>query len=260
MALLRLLMVCLTFAVFFGVAVPVQWLAWRLHWPWRSSIPVYFCRLLMRLLRVRLRIAGVSAANRPRLVAANHISWIDIIVLMSVEPLSFLAKREVAGWPVIGPFARLQGTIFVDRARRRSIPGANAAMAERMREGRSVLLFPEGTTGCGLGLRKFHSSHFAAARDLLTKHTEVDSVAVQPVALSYSSPSAAWVGDAFLLPHVWSVLKGEPLFCDLIFGEPLRYARRTDRKIIAQAAAAKIAAMRAGGGLAPPPEALPASQ
>ncbi|MGO9674423.1 MAG: lysophospholipid acyltransferase family protein [Methylocella sp.] len=238
-------MIGLTLLLFFGVAVPLQWIALRLRWPWGASIPVVLCRVLLRLFRVRLTVKGAPAPDRPRLIAANHISWIDILVLTSVEPLCFLAKREVGAWPFVGSFARLQGTVFVDRARRRSIPGANGAMAARMLEARSVLLFPEGTTGYGLLLRKFHSSHFAAARDLLARAADVDSVAVQPVAISYSSPAAAWVGDAFLLPHVWSVLTGEQLRCELVFGEPLRYARGADRKLIAQNAAARIALMRA---------------
>jgi lyso-ornithine lipid O-acyltransferase len=245
MAVLRLLTIGLTLVFFFGVAVPLQWVALRLRWRWGASIPVMLCRILLRLFRVRLRVSGAPAPDRPRLVAANHISWIDILVLTSVEPLCFLAKREVGAWPFVGAFARLQGTVFVDRARRRSIPAANAAMAARMLEARPVLLFPEGTTGHGLFLRKFHSSHFAAARDLLARAAEVESVVVQPVAISYSSPSAAWVGDAFLLPHVWAVLTGEPLSCDLVLGEPLRYARGADRKLVARSVAARIATMRA---------------
>lgn len=117
-----------------------------------------------------------------------------------------------------------------------------------MLDGRAALLFPEGTTGDGLLLRKFHSSHFAAARDLLIAASGIDSVAVQPVAISYSSPAAAWLGEDSLLPHVWAVLKGEPIRCDLMFGEPLRYGRGTNRKIIAREAAVKIAAMRAAAG------------
>ena len=246
MAILRLLVIGLTLIVFFGVGVPLQWIALAPALAGAArSIPVVLCRVLLRLLRVRLRIEGAPARDRPRLVAANHISWIDVLVLASVEPLCFLAKREVGAWPFVGAFARLQGTVFVDRARRRSIPAANAAMAERMLEARSVLLFPEGTTGHGIFLRKFHSSHFAAARDLLARAADVESVAIQPAAISYSSPSAAWVGDAFLLPHVWSVLTGEPLSCELIYGAPLPYARGADRKLLAQNVAARIAVMRA---------------
>jgi 1-acyl-sn-glycerol-3-phosphate acyltransferase len=247
MAVLRVFLIVLTLILFFSVAAPLQWVALRLRWPGRGLAPLILCRILIRLFNVRVRVAGGPATGQPRLVAANHISWIDILALMSVEPLCFLAKREVGAWPVVGAFARLQETVFVDRARRRSIPGANAAMAARMLEGRRVLLFPEGTTGYGLDVRKFHSSHFAAARDALAMAEDLESVAIQPVAISYSSPSAAWVGNAFLLPHVWAVLTGAPLQCDLVFGEPLRFARGADRKAIAREAAARVAQMRAAG-------------
>ncbi len=118
-------------------------------------------------------------------------------------------------------------------------------MAQRMLAGRPMLLFPEGTTGDGSALGKFHSSHFAAARDLLATASDIETVCVQPVAIRYSSPAAAWLGDATLLPHLWSLLKGEPIRCDLVFGTPLAYARGDSRKAIAGEAASAIAGMLA---------------
>ena len=114
-----------------------------------------------------------------------------------------------------------------------------------MLAGRPVLLFPEGTTGDGSALRKFHSSHFAAVRDLLAMASGIETVCVQPVAIRYSSPAAAWIGDATLLPHLWSLLKGEQIRCDLAFGKPLAYARGENRKAIAGEAASAIAGMLA---------------
>ncbi len=142
----------------------------------------------------------------------------------------------------------------MDRERRRSIPGANAAMAQRMLSGRPMLLFPEATTGDGSALRKFHSSHFAAARDLLAEASKVETVWVQPVAIRYSTAAAAWFGDATLIPHVWAVLKGEPVRCDLAFGKPLAYARGDNRKVIAGEAASAIAGMLAAMARAVEPD------
>jgi hypothetical protein len=68
---------------------------------------------------------------------------------------------------------------------------------------------------------------------------------VQPVAIRYSTPTAAWFGDATLLPHLWAVLKGEPIRCDLVFGKPLAYARGENRKVITGHAASAIAGMLA---------------
>ncbi|MEJ0096433.1 MAG: lysophospholipid acyltransferase family protein [Methylocella sp.] len=245
MAYLRVLAIGLALIFFLCVVIPFQWIALRLRWPIRVWIPVALCRVLTRLLQLKILSQGAAETNQPRLLAANHISWIDILALSSVQPICFLAKREVLDWPIVGSFARLQETVFVDRKRRRSIIGVNAMMAQRMLEGRCALLFPEGTTGDGLSLRKFHSSHFAAARDLLVKARQIDAVAVQPVAIRYSSSSAAWIGDASLLPHLWSVIRGEPIRCDLVFGEPLAYGRESDRKDIARRVESAITEMLA---------------
>jgi len=171
------------------------------------------------------------------------VSWVDILVFGALEPVCFLAKSEVSAWPLLGSVAKAQHTVFVDRKRQRSIPGANRAMAERMSEGRSVLLFPEGTTCDGVTLGKFHSSHVASARDLLAADCETEAVLIQPAALFYSSPHASWIGDATLLPHLWEILNKPPLRAHVIFGEPLAYERNSDRKILCLAAKSAIAAL-----------------
>jgi 1-acyl-sn-glycerol-3-phosphate acyltransferase len=249
MAYLRATAIVLVLLVFWCLA-PLQWIALRRRWPLRLWFPVAFGRTLAALLR--LKVCADTAApplgprlQGPRLIAANHVSWLDVLAFCSVEPVCFLAKREVGAWPLISTFARLQETVFVDRQRRRTIPGTNAAMAQRMLSGRPMLLFPEATTGDGSALRKFHSSHFAAARDLLATASELETVFVQPVAIRYSTPAAAWFGDATLLPHLWSVLKGEPIRCDLMFGKPFAYARGENRKLVARQAASAIAFMLA---------------
>lgn len=243
MAFLRLAAICGALILLLLLVAPVQWLALRTSWTLRHAIPVASCRLLAWLLQMRVAAHGEMVPEQARLLAANHVSWLDIIALGSVAPACFLAKLEVASWPVIAFFARVQETVLVDRNRRRSIPGANAAMARRMLAGRPMVLFPEGTTGDGTVLKKFYSSHFASARDLLAAVAEVDEVAVQPVAIRYSSPHAAWVGDATLLPHVWAVVSGKPLCCEIAFGEALPFRRGSDRKLVTSEIAARIGAL-----------------
>jgi 1-acyl-sn-glycerol-3-phosphate acyltransferase len=240
MAYIRVIAICLALLVCLVVAVPLQWTALRLGWPSQRSVPVACCRILSRLLRMKVAAHGVPLRGGARLLAANHVSWLDILALSSIEPVCFLAKKEVGSWPIVSTFVRLQETVLIDRERRRSIPGANAAMAQRMLAGRGMLLFPEGTTGDGLSLKTFKSSHFASARDLLAEAAGVEHVAVQPIAIRYSSPAAAWHGDATLLPHIWSLLKGAPLRCDLVFGEPLPYSRGTNRKHVTREVAIRV--------------------
>lgn len=254
MAYIRIIAICLALVVLLLVAVPVQWLALRFGLPGQRLVPVACCRLLARILRLHVTAHGTPIRSGARLLAANHVSWLDILALSSVEPVCFLAKKEVGAWPIVATFVRLQQTVLIDRKRRRAIPGANAAMAQRMLAGRSMLLFPEGTTGDGSVLKKFHSSHFASARDLLAAATGIERVAVQPIAIRYSSPRAAWHGDATLLPHVWSLLKGEPLQCALVFGQPLAYLRETDRKTITKEVAVRVREMLTS--LAPEPAAV----
>ena len=179
MAYLRATTILLAMFVFLCLT-PLQWVALRRRWPLRRWFPVAFGRTLANLLR--LDVCAECAAppgshpQEPRLIAANHVSWLDILAFCSVEPVCFLAKREIGAWPLISTFARLQETVFVDRQRRHAIPSTNAAMAQRMLSGRPMLLFPEATTGDGTALRKFHSSHFAAARDLLSAASGVERV------------------------------------------------------------------------------------
>jgi 1-acyl-sn-glycerol-3-phosphate acyltransferase len=245
MAYLRVIAICLALLVVLLVAVPLQWSAVRFGWPSRSLVPTTCCRLLAKILRMKVTAHGTPVRAGARLLAANHVSWLDILALNSVEPLCFLAKKEVASWPVVSTFVRLQETVLIDRKRRRAIPGANATMARRMLDGHGMLLFPEGTTGDGLSLKKFHSSHFASARDLLAGASDIERVTVQPVAIRYSTRAAAWHGDATLLPHVWSLLNGAPISCDLVFGAPITYLRETNRKTIAGEVAMRVATMLA---------------
>lgn len=244
MALLRALAILFALLTFFLVAVPVQMLVARRAPQAAQAVPLFFCRSLLRLLRVRLVIEG-TPATRAALLAANHVSWIDILCLGAVAPFCFLAKVEVSRWPLLSAFARVQGTVFVDRARRRSIIPANATMADRLAAGRSVLIFPEGTTRPPPEPAPFKSSHFAAAREVLRRGAATGRIEVQPVAIGYSSASAAWVDDAALLPHIWHVLRTPPLTCRVGFGAPMAYEIDTDRKHVAQAARQCVLALLA---------------
>ena len=241
MPFLRFICLVAALLVFFVVVAPLQGLLVRRRVPLADQIPLLFCRTLLRILRVRVVLAGRPPVPGPQLLAVNHVSWIDVLVMGSLTPFCFLAKQEVASWPILSSFARVQGTVFIDRRRRRGIPPANRAMAVRMGEGRAVLLFPEGTTYDGTTLGPFYTSHFAAARDFLRLFEEHQIVSVQPVALSYSQGFAAWIGDDALLPHLWRVLRREPLTCSVAFADPLPYGGDSDRKVVARLARSAIA-------------------
>ena len=224
---------------FFAIGVPVQRLARARGWTLAGRIPVFFSRTLCRLLRITIHFHGRVSTAGGSLVVANHVSWTDILVLGTREPMSFLAKSEVAAWPLLGAFARAQGTVFVDRQRKSCVPIVNAAIADAMRRGRRVVLFPEATTSDGTRLKPFFSSHFAAAISA--------QATIQPVVIVYARrdglplgragrAALAWYGDLTLLPHLLALLRGGPVDCHVVFADPIAAGPESDRKALARAA------------------------
>ena len=202
-----------------------------------------FCRIALRLLRVRVAVRGGPGLPH-RLIVANHVSWIDVLVLGSIEAPCFVAKREIAAWPGVAGVARRQGTIFVDRTRRRSLPGVNRAIAHRL-DSRSVLLFPEGTTFDGSARGPFRTSLLACFRDRSETVPTREAGLVQSAALTYSDPAAAWVGDATLLPHLWGLLKRPPVLCTLAYGPERAVLPGYDRKTLGRTLAHDVEALLA---------------
>jgi 1-acyl-sn-glycerol-3-phosphate acyltransferase len=207
---------------------------------WGRGTPVAFHRLLCRLLRVDVRRLGAPSADGPRLIVSNHVSWLDILVLGAIEPMTFLAKKEIGG-PWLGrQLAGLQGVVYVDRQRKRAIPKTNADMAAAMRAGEPVVLFAEATTSDGMRLLKFKSSHFEAAR-VVGEHA-----VVQPVYMHFHRlgglavtrrdlPKIAWYGEMTFLPHLFGVIRAGGVSCDVIYGEPIRAADHPNRKALTRA-------------------------
>ncbi|MGA5564809.1 lysophospholipid acyltransferase family protein [Streptomyces platensis] len=126
------------------------------------------------------------------LVVVNHISWLDILALLAVEPVTLLAKREVGGWPVVGGLARRAGTHFIDRTHPRRLPHTVREVSELLAAGRSVAVFPQATTWCTAEAGTFRRATFQAAIDA--------GAPVRPVTLDYRqqglpSTVAAFCGE-----------------------------------------------------------------
>jgi 1-acyl-sn-glycerol-3-phosphate acyltransferase len=234
------------------VTVPLQWLAIRCDWPLQRKLPLLFCRLACRLLGIRPRFHGRLAGRSPRMIVPNHVSWTDVLVLGCREvPLRFVAKSEVAAWPLFGAIARLTGTIFVERRRPRSILRVNRALSEHLAHGEDIVVFAEATTGDGNRLERFNAPHFAALRDFLAARPERRSVPVTPVGLAYvrrhglplgrlGRSEVAWYGDTELLPHVWGLLCRGGIDCEVTYGAPIRFELTSDRKAVARETEAAV--------------------
>jgi 1-acyl-sn-glycerol-3-phosphate acyltransferase len=225
------------------VLAPFQILFVRMNSPLAQSLPLRFHRFAMAVVGVRVKVVGVLSSDRPLLIAANHASWLDIPVLGSVCPMSFVAKSEIADWPVFGWLARMQRTIFVDRARRTATAAVNSEMAARMISGSPVVLFAEGTSSDGNRVLPFRTSLLGAARAAIAA-SGGDSVAVQPVSVAYTHrnglplgrlgrPFVAWYGDMTFGAHLWSILRDGAIDATVTFGDTMRADAATDRKRLA---------------------------
>jgi 1-acyl-sn-glycerol-3-phosphate acyltransferase len=228
------------------VTVPLQWLALRCGSRLQHRLPLLFCRVTCRLLGIRPRFHGRIAGPSPRIIVSNHVSWTDVLVLGCQQaPLRFIAKSEVAGWPLMGAIARLTGTIFVERQRPRSILRVNAALAERLAAGEDIVLFAEATTGDGNRVRRFNAPHFAAARDFLRARPEAAYLDIAPVGIAYTRrdgvplgrlkrSEVAWYGDSDLLPHLWALVSRGGIDCEVSYAAQIRFDRSCERKAVAR--------------------------
>lgn len=195
----------------------------------RHVLTRYWARAVLRAFGVRLRVTGVPHGERASLVVANHISWLDIPLIAAVMPGRMLAKTEVRRWPVLGPLAARGGTLFLERDRLRALPGTVAAMADALRGGARVIVFPEGCTWCGRGQGRFRPAAFQAALDA--------GVAVQPVHIGYGpTGAAAFVGDDPLGASLWRVVTAGTLTAEIRLLPPILPGSRTDRRSLALSA------------------------
>ncbi|NMI00741.1 lysophospholipid acyltransferase family protein [Pseudonocardia acidicola] len=188
---------------------------------------------------VRLRATGAATVQQgAALVVANHLSWIDVLVLGAVQPVRMLAKREVRDWPVIGAIAARTGALFVDRAGLRTLPATIADVAAALRAGDTVGVFPEGTTWCGAASGPFRRAPFQAAIDA--------GAPVRPVAITLRLPggrattTGAFVGDQTLWDSLHRVLRLPALVCELTV-LPDIVAVGADRRALAAAAQRAVA-------------------
>jgi 1-acyl-sn-glycerol-3-phosphate acyltransferase len=201
----------------------------------RARLMRRWARRLLRTLAVEVRVHGAPAAEAALLVA-NHVSWLDSYAIHTVDTPRFVAKSEVAGWPVIGVIAQRFGTIFIKRGCFRSAARTVGAVAEALCRGESVAAFPEATTSDGRALLPFYPALFQAA--VLT------GARVQPVALRYRdvagrhSSAAAFVGEMTVGESLRLLLAEPRLTVEVIFCPPIDSHGLSRRELAARARAA----------------------
>jgi len=239
-------MILITFLIFTLPLMPVQF-GLRIIAPHLArAFPHWYHRRLCRILGVTIHCHGMVADDRPVLLVSNHISWLDIIVLSAVAPVSFVAKSEVGTWPFISWLAKLQGTMFVNREDRRSAGGTAREIMARLRDGDHIVIFAEGTSSDGNVVLPFKTSLFAAAKPRGEgAHDLQHGIYVQSIAIAYTHqqglalcrrgrPIVAWYGDMDIASHAWELFKRGPLDVSLRIGPPAELEAFKDRKALAR--------------------------
>jgi 1-acyl-sn-glycerol-3-phosphate acyltransferase len=174
---------------------------------------------MLRIVGIELVVKGRPPVAGPVLLVANHISWLDILVMHAARHCRFVSKSDVRSWPFVGTLSDGAGSLYIERESRRDAHRVVTQMAESLRAGDILAVFPEGTTGDGVTLKHFHANLIQAAIEA--------SVPVQPVALKFvdaasgaTSFAPSYVDDETLAGSIWRTLTAPPLKAVVVFGEP----------------------------------------
>lgn len=213
-------------------------------------IPQLFHRICLKVLDIKVVQHGRISTARPTLFVSNHSSYLDITVLGALIPGCFIAKTEVARWPLFGLLAKLQRTVFVDR-RRNSTHQQRDDIAERLGAGDNLILFPEGTSNDGNRTLPFRSALLSVAEGKRADNGAVP-LAVQPVSIAYTllngmplghslRPLVAWYGDMSLADHLWQFLRLGNLTVVVRLHDPVTIDQFGSRKGLTDHCYAKVA-------------------
>lgn len=199
-------------------------------------------RQLLTILSVR-----VHATNHPDtlppvcMLVTNHISWLDIFVVLASHPSVFVAKSEIRQWPLVGWLCARVGTLFIERGRRSATRHVNAAIVRALQGGTVVGIYPEGTTSDGLSIGHFHAALFQPAIDA--------GATLQPLALRYTDrqgrhcSATDFVGETTFLESLWSTTSARMVVADLQWLAPVDCKGRERRELARQTEAAVAAAL-----------------
>ena len=183
---------------------------------------------LLALWGIHLQVLGQPVRSGPALMVCNHISWLDILVIHAARYCRFVSKSDIRGWPLVGMLATGAGTLYIERSRRKDALRMVRDMADALRDGDVLAVFPEGTTSDGLSLLPFHAN-------LIQSAIEAEAP-VQPMSLRFvdarsGAPTLApcYIGDDTLVASVWRTLTAPPITAVVCFGEP-QSANGRDRR------------------------------
>jgi 1-acyl-sn-glycerol-3-phosphate acyltransferase len=206
----------------------------------RRALMGWWSGKLLRILNVETLVTGAMPGQSSVMIAANHVSWMDIFLISSARPTRFIAKGEVRDWPIAGWIADKAGTLFIRREQWRDTARTNERVHQALAEGDCVGLFPEGFTTEGDTLLKFHGALFAPA---VANHA-----LVQPAAIRYERPDgtlcreASFIGERSFMESLGLIIRERRLLARLMLAEPV-CTEGVHRRDVARDCEARVASL-----------------
>lgn len=168
---------------------------------------------------IHLKVLGQPVVSGPALLVSNHISWLDILVIHAARYCRFVSKSDIRDWPLVGALATHSGTLYIERTNRKDALRMVHDMADAMKDGDVLAVFPEGTTSDGQSLLPFHAN--------LIQSAIAADAPVQPMSLKFVDASTGeltlapcYIGDDTLLASIWRTLTAPAITAVVHFGAP----------------------------------------
>ena len=201
-------------------------------------IPYFYHKICLRIFGIKIKTFGKVSINSPILLISNHASYLDIIILGSLFKTSFIAKKEISKWPLLGILAKLQNTIFIDR-RVSSLKSQENEIIKHLNEKKNLVIFPEGTSSDGNRVLPFKSSLF----NIFEKNLN-SKILVQTITIVYKKingipmnrierKNITWHSNMDLIPNIFNVLKKLSIEVEIIFNDEFLPSKEYDRKKLA---------------------------
>ena len=201
-------------------------------------IPYFYHKICLRIFGIKIKTFGKVSINFPILLISNHASYLDIIILGSLFKTSFIAKKEISKWPLLGILAKLQNTIFIDR-RVSSLKKQENQIIKHLNEKKNLVIFPEGTSSDGNRVLPFKSSLF----NIFEKNLN-SKILVQTITIVYKKingipmnrierKNITWHSNMDLIPNIFNVLKKLSIEVEIIFNDEFLPSKEYDRKKLA---------------------------
>ncbi len=215
--------------------IPIQYFFVQTKLKYRIYIPIIFHKILLKILGIKVKLIGKNVDARPLILAGNHTSYLDIIVLGSIMPICFIAKEDIKHWFLFGFLAKMQNTIFIKRKNYTTLESLNSINKELDNKS-AVVLFPEGTTNTGKKILNFKSSLFNLFENNSTLrlqnfslcYTHVNDMPID----NRTRPQISWYGNMNMISHLLNFLKTSCVNATIVF-HPMLPLKGLDRKSIA---------------------------